>query len=172
MTSELAQRSVVLLATVVTASALTAARADATPPSGLSGRILGQATIGHTDYVLREITLAPGGSTGWHFHDGQVRGVVRSGVLTHVDADCRTVRTYRAGQVITEQAGAGHVHLGRNDGRTPMVLDVVYIKPTDTPLAEDAAAPACASTATPLRPGYPRAPQSAPPHPGDSRGPH
>lgn len=39
------------------------------------------------DYIFREITIAPGGSTGWHSHDGQLFGVVREGVLMHYRAD-------------------------------------------------------------------------------------
>ena len=49
---------------------------------------LSQATVDGIDYITREITIAPGGSTGWHYHDGRVFGVIRQGTLTHNKADC------------------------------------------------------------------------------------
>jgi quercetin dioxygenase-like cupin family protein len=117
--------------------------AQATPSSGVSARIIYQVTAGHTDFVLREITIQPGGSTGWHWHDGTLFGRVEAGTLTHTDADCTTVATYRAGQGIVEPSGAGNVHIGRNLGPTPLVLEVLYVNPAGAPLAEDAADPGC-----------------------------
>ncbi|HET6986079.1 MAG TPA: hypothetical protein VFI00_05660, partial [Kribbella sp.] len=65
--------------------ALVPATADATPGSGVTATILAQQTVGGKDYILREITIAPGGSTGWHFHDGTLYGFVKQGTLTHSD---------------------------------------------------------------------------------------
>jgi quercetin dioxygenase-like cupin family protein len=122
---------------------LVPAAAHATPPSGVSGTIISSVTIGHTDFILREITIQPGGSTGWHWHDGTLFGRVKAGTLTHTDADCTTVQTYSAGQAIIEPSGADNVHIGRNLGSTPLVLDVLYVDPAGSPLAEDAADPGC-----------------------------
>ncbi len=119
------------------------AAAHATPPSGVSAQLISKVTIGHTDYVLREVTIAPGGSTGWHYHDGTVLGGVTSGTLTHLDADCSVV-TYGAGQAIVEPSGANHVHIGRNDGTAPVVLYALYVLPVGAPFSEDAADPGCA----------------------------
>jgi quercetin dioxygenase-like cupin family protein len=116
--------------------------AEATPPSDVSATLISDVTIGSTDYVLREITIAPGGSTGWHYHDGPVLGLMRSGTLTHVDSDC-SVATYRTGQIIIEPKGADHVHIGRNDTAAPVVLDALYILPAGAPFAEDAPDPGC-----------------------------
>ena len=44
--------------------------------------VLSQTTLGGKDDILREITIDPGGSTGWHWHDGNLFGVVRQGTLT------------------------------------------------------------------------------------------
>ncbi|MFI7675894.1 hypothetical protein [Actinophytocola sp. NPDC049390] len=36
-----------------------------------------------------------------------------------------------------------HVHIGRSLGSTPVVLDVLYILPTGSPLSQDAPDPGC-----------------------------
>ena len=51
-----------------------AGTAAATPPRDTEGTVLWQMTDDGKDYVFREITIAPGGSTGWHSHDGQLFG--------------------------------------------------------------------------------------------------
>lgn len=117
--------------------------ADATPGSGVSGTILSKTTIGRTDYVLREITIQPGGTTGWHFHDGTLYAFVKAGTLTHSDHDCTTDGVYKAGAAFTEPSGSDHVHVGRNLGTKPLVLDVLYVLPTGSPLSEDAPNPGC-----------------------------
>jgi quercetin dioxygenase-like cupin family protein len=118
--------------------------AEATPGSGVSAVTVAQLTAAGTDYVLREIIIQPGGSTGWHFHDGRVYAQVRAGTLTRMFADC-TSEQDPAGSVIVEAPGGDHVHIGRNLGATPVVLDVLYLDRAGTPLAEDAPAPACAT---------------------------
>jgi len=40
-----------------------------------TAKLIWQMTIGTTEYALREITIAPGGRTGWHYHDGPVYGL-------------------------------------------------------------------------------------------------
>ncbi|GLY47573.1 hypothetical protein [Lentzea sp. NBRC 102530] len=71
--------------------------AGATPGYGVSAVTIFDHTVGDTQYVLREITIAPGGSTGWHYHPGPVKGVVTKGVLTHYDSDCSIDGIYRPG---------------------------------------------------------------------------
>jgi quercetin dioxygenase-like cupin family protein len=119
------------------------AAADATPSSGVTATIISKSTIGRTDYVLREITIQPGGTTGWHFHDGTLYAFVKSGTLTHAGSNCKTDGVYRTGAAFTEPNGADHVHLGRNLGTKPLVLDVLYVLPTGSPLSEDAPNPGC-----------------------------
>jgi quercetin dioxygenase-like cupin family protein len=118
-----------------------ASAAQATPSRGVTAKVLWQHTIGGKDYVYREITIGPGGSTGWHFHDGTLYGVVKQGVLTHNANDCSIDGVYRTGDAIKETPD--HVHIGRNLGSTPMILDVLYVLPAGSPLAEDAANPGC-----------------------------
>ncbi|GAA3680801.1 hypothetical protein GCM10022267_79450 [Lentzea roselyniae] len=52
---------------------------------------------------------------------------------------------YRKGDPIYEPAGADHVHIGKNLGGEPVVLKVVYVLPSGSPLSDDAPAPGCSS---------------------------
>ncbi|WP_193046366.1 cupin domain-containing protein [Mycolicibacterium baixiangningiae] len=134
----------------VTAAALTlaastalAAPAAATPPRDVDATILWEMTDAGNDYIFREITIAPGGSTGWHYHPGQLLATVKEGVLLHHRSDCSVDGLYVAGQDITEKGGPGYVHIGRSVGPTPLVLQVLYINPAGAPLADDAPDPGC-----------------------------
>jgi quercetin dioxygenase-like cupin family protein len=88
-----------------------------------------------------EITIQPGGSTGWHYHDGQLIAVVKQGTLTRTMDDCSTEVT-PAGESFVEPRGKNHVHLGRNLGTEPVILLVTYVLPDGKPLSQDAPAPA------------------------------
>jgi mannose-6-phosphate isomerase-like protein (cupin superfamily) len=117
--------------------------ASATPSTGVEAKTIAQSTVDGKDYVTRELTIAPGGSTGWHYHDGEVFGVVRHGTLTHDKADCTIDGVYGPDAGITEASGAGYVHIGRNLGPDPVVMWVVYIQPAGAPLFVDAPDPGC-----------------------------
>jgi quercetin dioxygenase-like cupin family protein len=118
--------------------------AAATPPGpGVTGTVLSKATVGNTDYILREITIPAGQSTGWHFHDGTLYGWVKQGTLSHFDSKCQPDGVYHAGSFIREPSGANHVHIGVDKGTTPVILDVLYVLPHDAPFSEDAANPGC-----------------------------
>jgi len=127
------------------------AAASATPGSGVSATVLAKGTSdgtiavkshGRTDVVVREITIAPGGSTGWHYHPGQLIAVVKSGTITRTLSDC-SVETTSAGAAFVEPAGTHHVHIGRNLGTEPVVLYVTYVLPEGSPLSVDAPDPGC-----------------------------
>ncbi|MFF3287632.1 cupin domain-containing protein [Streptomyces sp. NPDC003023] len=135
----------------VAALAVVPSAADATPGSGVTGTVLAQGTSagslkvstkGRTDVVVRTLTIAPGGSTGWHHHPGQVLAVVKSGTLTRTLDDC-SLEVTEPGGVILEPAGALHRHIGRNLGTEPVVLYVTYFMPAGSPLSVDEDAPAC-----------------------------
>lgn len=136
-------RAAVVGVAAIGLTAATTATASATPSRGVTAVILAQTTVGGTEYVLREITVAPGGSTGWHYHDGTLYATVRSGTLTHYESDCRQDGDYSAGSFFVEPSGSDHVHLGLNEGSTPLVLDVLYVLPAGSPLSEDAPNPGC-----------------------------
>ncbi|MCS7475974.1 cupin domain-containing protein [Umezawaea endophytica] len=143
MRSAVLRRALVVGAVAVAWLGGLAGVSSATPGTGVSAKLLFQKTVGDKDYVVREITIQPGGATGWHFHDGRLFGVVKSGTLTHYDDTCSVDGVYRAGESITESGGAEYVHIGRNLGTTPMVLEVLYVNPAGSPLSRDADAPAC-----------------------------
>ena len=95
------------LAGVVTA--VTVAPGGATPPSGLTQVPLARGTdvsdgtiplqVG-TDVAMAQITVNPGGSTGWHSHPGGAIIVVKQGSLTvhqSIGSQCQTT-TYSAGR--------------------------------------------------------------------------
>jgi quercetin dioxygenase-like cupin family protein len=85
--------------------------------------------------TIREITLAPGASTGKHCHYGQLVAVVKEGALTHyADVYPSGVHVYETGASIIE--GAGYRHEGRNEGDSNVVLWVTYVIPEGKPLAE------------------------------------
>jgi quercetin dioxygenase-like cupin family protein len=119
------------------------ARSAATPASGVDSQQLTQSSEDGRDFIVRDITIDPGGSTGWHWHDGTLVGAVKQGTLTHYAADCSVDGVYNAGDPITEPSGPDHVHIGRNIGATPVILEVIYINPPGKPLAEDAPNPGC-----------------------------
>lgn len=117
--------------------------ASATPSVGVEARILSQSTMDGQDFITKELTIAPGGSTGWHWHPGQVYGVIRAGTLTHYGSDCNVDGVYPTGGTITEQSGPGYIHLGRNLGPDPLVMWVGYIEPAGSPQANSVPNPGC-----------------------------
>ncbi|SFF11232.1 hypothetical protein SAMN05421541_106124 [Actinoplanes philippinensis] len=133
------------LAATATAAALTVgAPAQATPPGpGVSGTIISQKTVGDTDYILREITIPAGQATGWHWHKGELYGWVKQGTLSHFASTCESDGVYRRGSFIQEPSGDGNVHIGVNRGTVPVILEVLYVLPTGSPLSVDAPNPGC-----------------------------
>ncbi|WP_251060686.1 cupin domain-containing protein [Streptomyces sp. ISL-100] len=146
-------RKGMVLGGCVAALGMVPSAALATPGSGVTGTVLATGTSagtmkvkakGVTDVVVRTITIAPGGSTGWHHHPGQLIAVVQKGTLSRTLDDC-SVETTTAGQSFIEPSGAKHRHIGRNLGSEPVVLYVTYMLPAGSPLSIDADAPACAA---------------------------
>src|SRR6185503_13447654 len=132
--------ALLITATVPVSTALFPAAA-ATPSENADAVIVSQATVDGVDYITREITIQPGGSTGWHYHDGRVFGVVREGTLTRTMDDCSEVVSPE-GSAVTEDSGPNAVHNGRNLGPVPVKLWVDYIQPAGTPLSVDVPPPA------------------------------
>lgn len=137
-------RWLALVATALILVSLTpGATASATPGVGVEVETLSQATVDGQDYVTKQITIAPGGSTGWHWHPGRVFGVIREGTLTHDMANCTEDGSYPAGSPVTEGTGPDNVHIGRNVGPDPVVMWVSYIVPAGSPLSNDVPNPGC-----------------------------
>ena len=120
------------------------ATAEATPGGpGVTGKTIWEKTVGGKDYILRQVTIPPGQATGWHFHDGPLYGHVAEGTLSHFDSTCESDGVYEAGSSLKEPAGPTNVHIGRNLGTTPVVLDVLYVLPHGAPDSQDAPNPGC-----------------------------
>jgi quercetin dioxygenase-like cupin family protein len=98
-----------------------------------------------TDIINQTVTIAAGGTTGWHSHPGTTLVQVSQGTGTFQHADCTTT-TYGTGTALVDFPR--QVHQFRNDGTIPLVFHVTY---TNIPAAGvfriDEAAPACAGTA-------------------------
>ncbi|MBU3749667.1 MAG: cupin domain-containing protein [Mycobacterium sp.] len=108
-----------------------------TPPTGVEVQILSQNVVNGIEYVVTRVTVAPGGGTGWHYHPGEVFGYIKDGTMTHWsvpgDGSCTVDAVYGAGAPVKEGVGPGFVHNGRNEGNTPLVMEVVYINPAGAP---------------------------------------
>ena len=137
------------LAGVVTA--IFVAPGLATPPAGLTNVLLARGTDqshgtlplqSGTDIVMSQITVLPGGSSGWHSHPGGAIIVVEQGTLTvyhpggdgsHGDGSSQgdgshgrgcVTTPYSAGQAFIERPG--EVDQVINTGTTPYVLFVTF----------------------------------------------
>ena len=79
------------------------------------------------EVMVQEITIAPGGTTGWHSHPGPVVVVVKAGTLTYVrEAKGECVDTpYPAGSAFVDP-GQGHAHTAFNLGSENLVLVATY----------------------------------------------
>ena len=79
------------------------------------------------DVVMRQLTVAPGGISGWHSHPGPSFVIVTQGTLNLYEANdptC-TAQTFGAGEGFVE--APGDVHIVRNEGTTPVVLLVTFL---------------------------------------------
>ena len=107
----------------------------ATPPVGLTNVPLARGTNASdgtlplqdgADVAMAQITVVPGGSSGWHSHPGGAIVVIREGALTvyrSVGSQCQ-VSTYGAGQAFIERPG--EVLDVVNTGTVPYVLYVTF----------------------------------------------
>ena len=142
----------VAAAAVLGMAGLGAGVALASPSSGVEVQELGMVsvpfsmgdlTVG-TDVWLRRIDVAPGGYTGWHWHEGVVYGYVAAGTLTRVFADCSEA-VDGAGTLFEEVRGENAVHQGVNGQDDVLTLFVVYTAEQGAPTTLDSEAPACAA---------------------------
>jgi quercetin dioxygenase-like cupin family protein len=113
----------------------TVAPSEATPPSGLTNINLARGTdTSHgtiplrfgTDIAMSQITVNPGGSSGWHSHPGGAIIIVKEGTLTTYRSAGRRCEatTYTAGQAFIERPG--EVDQVLNTGSVPYVLYVTF----------------------------------------------
>jgi quercetin dioxygenase-like cupin family protein len=115
--------------------AFSVAPGGATPPSGLTqvvlarGNDVSNGTIPlqfGTDIVMVQLTVEPGGSSGWHSHPGGAIIVVKQGSITvhkAVGSQCQ-IETYSGGQAFLERPG--EVDQVTNNGTIPYILLVTF----------------------------------------------
>ncbi|WP_245721498.1 GNAT family N-acetyltransferase [Nocardia crassostreae] len=103
-------------------------RPNPPPAIGTASRELARFTLLGREVVLRQTLIAPGGRTGWHFHDGTLLVLVTGSALDHPGLDCAPV-TKRPWRVFREPSGRANAHLARNSGPNPLRLTVLYINP-------------------------------------------
>lgn len=128
--------SLVGVALVGVVLAFSVAPGGATPPSGLSqvvlarGNDVSKGTIPlqfGTDIVMVQLTVEPGGSSGWHSHPGGAIIVVKQGSITvhaAVGSQCQ-IETYSAGDAFIERPGEVD-QVTNNDSTTPYILLVTF----------------------------------------------
>ena len=76
------------------------------------------------------VTIAPGGSSGWHFHPGVTLVSVASGIVVRYDAHCMATE-FPTGSAFVESGN--HPLLVRNESATtPAVNIVTFIVPAGT----------------------------------------
>ncbi|HVL85123.1 MAG TPA: cupin domain-containing protein [Pseudonocardia sp.] len=139
----IARRAVVPLALVAAVLLGGCAGSDAappaaqtmTPPSPAAGPVqIGSGTVegpvslettGPSVFSVRTVTVPPGGSTGWHRHDGTEMSIVTAGEITLVRADGCAEETLSAGDAVF--VPDRQVHLARNDGTEPAEIVVTYL---------------------------------------------
>jgi len=122
--------------------------------SGLSSVVIARATMAPafsidvaaaTDILNQTITIAPGGSTGWHGHPGTTIVAVSAGTGTFVHSDC-TTSTYTAGMAFLDTPGTQHNF--RNDGTVPLIIHATYVNvPVAGVFRLDRDAPVCPAAA-------------------------
>lgn len=79
------------------------------------------------DTIVQQITVQPGGFTGWHSHPGPAFVTVAQGTFTYYDGDdesCTGI-PYGPGESFVD-LGQGHVHSARNEGAEIVSLYVMY----------------------------------------------
>jgi quercetin dioxygenase-like cupin family protein len=85
------------------------------------------------EMAFQQVTLQPGGTTGWHTHPGPtfVAFVQGDGTVYHVSgSECHPLKI-GAGTGFSQMPT--EVHVLRNDGSVPIVLYSLYVLPRGTP---------------------------------------
>jgi quercetin dioxygenase-like cupin family protein len=95
----------------------------------------------NTDIVVTDITVAPGGHSGWHFHPGPVLVVVKTGAITfyHADDPTCTGTRYAAGASFVEEGG--DVGIARNEEAGQTTVVATFFVPAGSATRFDAPAP-------------------------------
>jgi quercetin dioxygenase-like cupin family protein len=94
-----------------------------------------------TDIAVADITVVPGGHSGWHYHPGPVLVVVKTGAITFYhgnDPTCTGTR-HPAGTVFIEEDGV--VGIARNEEPVETTVVATFFVPKGSLTRIDAADP-------------------------------
>jgi quercetin dioxygenase-like cupin family protein len=137
---------------------LTSGSANATLPSGATTELLARGTLpagtlfnahihgvnlvikGPMDLVTAHVTLAPGGSLGWHSHPGPTLVEVKTGTVARYEAQGCTRTEVSAGGAFVEEPG--DVHVLRNETAQTAETIVTFIVPVGAATRIDEPQPA------------------------------
>lgn len=103
---------------------------------GITVDVLHEAPLSVSDSLMSvtiRATFAPGGTTGWHLHDGDERAVVLEGQLEIHGAD-GMVRRVEAGQAYENRQHV--IHETVNAGDAPAVIIATFILPLGARITE------------------------------------
>jgi quercetin dioxygenase-like cupin family protein len=145
----MSQRTRIFIAVVSVAVVALAGAALATPPTGFTTTVLARGAVGRldakhdgirltsrhgvpADVAVATVTIAPGGSSGWHHHPGIVVVVVQSGTVTFYDHKCRP-EVHPAGTTFIESSDSPG--LAKNTGTETAVVEATFIVPASNPPA-------------------------------------
>jgi quercetin dioxygenase-like cupin family protein len=100
-------------------------------------------TYGAANFIVQDIKLSPGGTTGWHIHPGILLLTLAadSGQVDWYDAHCGKV-TYKAGDAWTEST---KLHDVVNNSSADAHFVITYIVAKDVNKRTDESAPRCAA---------------------------
>jgi quercetin dioxygenase-like cupin family protein len=82
------------------------------------------------DVVTQSVSIAPGGTTGWHGHPGPVLVTIKSGEMTiyYAGEGCHGIK-YGAGDTFVDRGD--RIHTARNEGATQLDIWATYLVPGD-----------------------------------------
>jgi quercetin dioxygenase-like cupin family protein len=96
-------------------------------PAALHARSFAIDAAKPADVLFVQVTIQPGGDFGWHIHRSAVAVAVVSGTLTLYDSSDPSCAGQRIGAGQGFMEAANHVHLARNEGKTPVRVLVAYL---------------------------------------------
>ena len=152
-----AKRRLVVALAAASMLAVCVAAALATPPLNFVSTVLARGTVERNaptvdagraraetapdDVAFLNVTVQPGGTSGWHSHPGPEIAVVKSGAATlyYADDPTCTPHRYSAGQGYVVQPN--RVQTVRNEASEPAEFVVAFVVSPGVPLRNDAPNP-------------------------------
>jgi quercetin dioxygenase-like cupin family protein len=84
------------------------------------------------DTVVQQVTINPGGHSGWHTHPGPTFVAIAQGEGTLYHSDEAGCPGHKFGKGSGFFQPSGDIHLLRNEGSMPLVLYAFYVLPPGT----------------------------------------